>query len=81
MSLSSIPQMRTITEAIKELKELDSSTGFTEYALRTAINQGQIPYIKAGNKILINMENLVNYLNGVSSPPANYETTKIRRVT
>lgn len=45
--MNAIPRMRTIKQAISELKAKDSQTAFTETALRRAVLSGQIPHIRA----------------------------------
>ena len=59
-----LPQMRTIDEAIYEIKEADPKTSVTKFAIRTAINNGEIPSVSAGRKKLVNMENLSKWLMG-----------------
>lgn len=62
--MSEIPRMRTIKQAINELKSTDTETAFTETALRRAISSGDIPHLKAGNKILVNLDAVEKYLSG-----------------
>lgn len=56
----------------------------TAYALRTWIRTGELPARKVGSKNLIFWPNLVAFLSCAdttsSSPPAQTETAKIRRV-
>lgn len=58
-----IPRMRTIKEAVAELKELDSGTAIHEYFVRSLVNENKIPFVRAGRKILINLDGLLEYLN------------------
>lgn len=51
-----IPTMRTIKEAAE-------TTGISYNALWKMCRKNQIVYVKVGNKYLINMEKLVDYLN------------------
>lgn len=62
--MSVTPRMRTIKQAINELKTQDSETAFTESALRRAISSGDIPHLRAGNKILVNLDTVEKYLSG-----------------
>ena len=62
--MSVVPRMRTIKQAITELKATDTETAFTETALRRAISSGDIPHIRAGNKILVNLDTVEKYLSG-----------------
>lgn len=56
--------VRTIKGALEELKAIDPNTSITLYAIRKMVKQNKIPYIKTGNKILINMDNLIHYIEG-----------------
>ena len=58
------PKMRTIKEAIKEIKDYDSKTALTERGLRRLVKENKIPVVDIGNKALIDMENLYAYLSG-----------------
>ena len=72
--------MRTIKQAIAELKEKDSNTAFTESALRRAVSSGDIPHIKAGNKVLVNLDTVESYLNGTLSNDKLTDFGNIRRL-
>lgn len=76
----STPRMRTIKQAIAELKEKDSNTAFTESALRRAVSSGDIPHIKAGNKVLVNLDTVESYLNGTLSNDKLTDFGNIRRL-
>lgn len=73
--MNGTPRMRTIKQAICDIKAQDSSTAFTESALRRAIACGQIPHLRAGNKILVNLDTVESYLAG-NIP--NNDTTKCK---
>lgn len=62
MNNNTMPRMRTPRNAIKELKDKDPETAFTERALRRLILTGEIPSVRIGNKYLVNMETLYDYL-------------------
>lgn len=55
-------RIRTIQQAAKEFKEVDSNTAVTEFYIRSLAKSGEIPAKKTGNKYLINMELLEKYL-------------------
>lgn len=57
-------KMRTITEAYAHLKESDPDTAITPYGLRRLVVSGKIPCIKSGNKYLLNLDLLEEYLSG-----------------
>ena len=56
--------MRGIHQAIVELKASDPDTALTERALRRLVTTNEIPCVRVGNKYLINMDILKQYLNG-----------------
>lgn len=57
-----LPQMRTIPKAYEEIKKLDPDTCFTLRALRKLVSSGQIPTVKIQNKVLINLDLLIEWL-------------------
>ena len=61
---STYPKVRGLSEAIKELYATDPDSGFTLHALRQAVNRGDIPCIRCGRRILVNMDSVWEYLNG-----------------
>ena len=65
-------RMRTIAEAIQEVKKVDPHTAFTPTALRRMVKTGELPSIKAGAKYLINLDILFDYLNN----PAKYQSAR-----
>lgn len=62
-----LPRMRTIQEAAMEIKELDAHTAITPYHIRRLCLAGVIPTVKAGKKILLNLDTLLEYM---SNPTA-----------
>lgn len=64
-----LPKMRGLSEAIKELHEADPDSSFTLHALRRIVNSGELPCIRCGRRILINMDNLYDYLNSDIEQP------------
>ena len=57
------PPMRGIKQAVAEIRTSDPNTALTEKALRRMILTGEIPYVTAGRKYLVNLNTLYNYLN------------------
>ena len=57
--------MRKVLDMSKmvKLREASEMTGFSYYYLRKACNEGLIAHVRAGNKILVNMDWLEDYLN------------------
>lgn len=66
-----VPRMRTLPEAMEELKAADPNTAYTLRALRAAVNKGEIPIVAVGNKRLINLDALFEMLSSPSYQPKN----------
>lgn len=62
-----LPRMRTITEAAAEIKEIDPQTAITPYHIRRLCLDGILPTVKAGKKILLNLDTLVEYMENPTS--------------
>lgn len=71
-----IPRMLTIKECAKEFK----NTGLTEYRIRQLAIADKIINIRAGRKILINADKLIEYLNKPTETAKTQTTAKIRRI-
>ena len=57
-----LPRMRTIKELVEEIKRMDSSTAITEYYVRDLVTNKKIPCVRAGRKILVNLDMFIEYL-------------------
>lgn len=57
-----LPRMRTIPKAYAEIKKIDPDTSFTIRALRKLVNNGDLPTVKISNKVLINLDMLLDLL-------------------
>ena len=76
MSNILIPRLRTITQCLNELKKIDSETCVSQWYIRQLCKTNQIKYIIAGkNKILVNLDNLIGYLNQTYIEEKNEYTT------
>ena len=74
----SLRRMRTILEALEEVKSLDPKTAVTPYCIRMLCKNKRVRCIYTGRKILVDLDDLIGYLNGggydavpVSAPPVN----------
>ena len=56
-------RIRTIRDAIALLKQADSQPAVTYHFIRKLCDSGCIKSIRAGKKILINYDELLDYLN------------------
>lgn len=59
-----VPRMRTIQQCAAYLKEQDPETGIGEWRIRQMVNQTEIPAYRAGKRILINLDTLLDYIGG-----------------
>ncbi len=61
-NIKALPRMRTVPEAAAEIKAADPNTAITEYHIRQLALSGVLPRVKAGRKLLINLDTLIEYL-------------------
>lgn len=54
-------KIRTIRQAVTEIKEADPNSAISEHALRRIVNAGKIPHIREGNKFLIDLDKVYEY--------------------
>lgn len=66
-------RIRMMKEAYEELKKADPGTAITQSYIRRLVISGVIPSIRVGNRYLINMEDLEEYL-------ANPDRRELERV-
>ena len=57
-----LPRMRTIPKAFDEIKKIDPDTSFTIRQLRQLVRSGDLPTVKISNKVLINLDMLLDLL-------------------
>ena len=55
-------RMRTIPKAFEEIKQVDPDTDLTLRALRRMVSNGEIPVVRISNKVLINLDLLLDRL-------------------
>lgn len=58
----SIPRMRLLKEAAEEIKTVDPGTAVTQYFIRQLALEGKVKSVMAGRKRLINLDDLLQYL-------------------
>ena len=54
-----IPRMRTISEAAAEIRARDQHTSITPHHIRRLCTSGVLPTLKAGKKILLDLNMLI----------------------
>lgn len=62
LNIENVPRMRTVNEAAAELKALDPRTAMSPYHIRRLCLDGVLPTVKAGNKMLLNFDLLIEYM-------------------
>ncbi len=56
-------RMRTIPDALAELKALDENTAISPYCIRTLCNNRRVRCIYTGRKILVDLDDLIRFVN------------------
>ena len=56
--------LRSINQAHKIILQQDPDTAVTAHALRCWIKEGKIRHLKSGTRVLVEVESLMNYVNG-----------------
>lgn len=64
-----IPRMRTAPGALEIIKAQDPETAVTEHYIRRLIRTGAIPHVDVGRKKLVNVDQLLSYLEQEMSQP------------
>jgi hypothetical protein len=63
-------RMRTQAQALAEVKAVDSNSALTAHFLRQLVIQKKIKVVMAGNRYLVNLDSLFDYL---ANPPQDEE--------
>lgn len=66
----SVPKMRGLKEAVDELHEQDDGSALSLYALRSLVASGEVPCVRIGRRVLVNMDLLYEYLSKAAEAPA-----------
>ena len=75
-----IPRMRTLPQAMKEIRDADPNTQLTLATLRKLVDRGMIGTVPLGNYKLIDLDKLIVLLSeGVPDPDAAEECAGKRR--
>lgn len=61
-NITTIPKMRTVNEAAQELKQLDPNTAMSPYHIRRLCLDGVLPTVRAGKKLLLDLNLLIEYM-------------------
>ena len=58
--------MRTVSESVAEIKEIDGKSAVTANCIRTLCKDGKVHCVFTGKKILVDLDALLKYLSGES---------------
>lgn len=59
-----VARIRTIEKAYDEIRRTDPDTCISKHFIKNLVIDGEIPYRKTGNRYLIDLDNLINYVKG-----------------
>ena len=62
LATTSIPRFRTIKSCLAEIQKWDKDTAVTEHFIRNLIKSEKVVYYKSGNKALVSLGSVLNYL-------------------
>lgn len=62
-------KLRTIENAYKYIKENDPESDVTKYLIRKLAVQEKVSMTKTGNKVLVDVDSVIDYLNGIPFTP------------
>ena len=71
-----IHRMRTVQEALTEIQAADAGTAITANCIRTLCKNKQVRCIYTGNKILVDMDDLLAFLCGKDDRDENTVTAE-----
>ena len=77
-----VPRMRTAPKIVAEIKAIDPGSEVTEHYVRQLAKDGKVPVVWAGNKALINLDDVLELLRlGTERPEPKPEVVDgIRRI-
>lgn len=78
--MSEVARMRTIKKALVELRATDKETCITENFIRGAVREKKIRSIKAGNRYLVDLSDLENLLDSMTSESLSQGFLGIRKI-
>ena len=56
-------RLRTIDQAYNAIKELDPESAVSRWFIREAVLNGEIPFLQVKSKRLIDLDDLISYIN------------------
>ena len=61
-STNNMPRLRTLPQAMEEIRKADPDTAMTMRALRRMVNTGELPTVAVNSKKLINLDLLLKHI-------------------
>ena len=58
-----MPRIRTISQCVEEIKNIDRNSAVSEWYIRKLCEDNKIINFRSGCKILVNFDDLLNYFN------------------
>lgn len=71
-------KLRTIKQSVEFLREQDPGCALTPTAIRRKIVAGELPCIMAGNKYLLDLDKLEQYLFAPTNPQGKVRPVNVR---
>lgn len=73
-------RMRTLTEAVTAIRTADPETALTRSTLRRLVVTGAVPSVRIGQKYLVDLDVLDDYLGGSQPQQQEIVRNSIRRI-
>lgn len=61
--MAEMKRLRTIDQAYNAIKELDPESAVSRWFIREAVLNGEIPFLQVKSKRLIDLDDLISYIN------------------
>ena len=59
-------RIRTLNEALAEIKQIDPRSAMTYNSIKQLCLSGAVKHFRSGNKILVNLDDLLRYMEEVA---------------
>ncbi|MCQ5131445.1 hypothetical protein NE562_17470 [Butyricicoccus faecihominis] len=57
-----LPRIRSAQEALREIQQADPNTALKLYHLQRLMKSGTVPTLRAGNRLFVNLDMLIEYI-------------------
>ena len=62
--MDNVPKLRTVAETVREIRGMEENCYVTEHMLRRAIREKKIRCIESGNRKILDLDDVIEYLRG-----------------